>query len=100
MKSVELERHAKMQCLGQYDEFFSIISNTKEINNNHSNNLNKSNSIPNIVHYIYGLKEQSSEFPFLFYYGILSNILINQSIKIYMTIICGDWVPITYQVRG
>ena len=45
------------------------------------------NEIPNIVHYIYGLKEQntdfSTEFPFLFYFGILSNILINQPIQIY-----------------
>ena len=41
------------------------------------------NSIPNNVHYIYGLKEQKEEFPFLFYFGILSNIIINKPIIIY-----------------
>ena len=45
--------------------------------------MNNEKNIPNIVHYIYGLKEQDKEFPFLFYYGILSNVLINQPIKIF-----------------
>lgn len=45
--------------------------------------INNTKNIPNIIHYIYGLKKQDQEFPFLFYYGILSNILINQPIKIF-----------------
>jgi len=40
-------------------------------------------NIPNQIHYIYGLKEQTNEFPFLFFYGILSNILINKPSIIY-----------------
>jgi len=77
---------------------YDIINSKKKILLHHNNNNNfdklfhslnsfteieETNTIPNIVHYIYGLKEQNEEFPFLFYYGILSNILINNPIKIF-----------------
>ena len=79
---------------------YDILNSKKKIllkhnNQNHYNlllnqisifqihNIQQENTIPNIIHYIYGLKEQTTEFPFLFYYGILSNILINQPTKIY-----------------
>ena len=39
--------------------------------------------IPNIIHYIYGLKEQNEEFPFVYYLSILSNYLINKPYIIY-----------------
>lgn len=78
---------------------YDIINSKKKILFNHNNkyifknlvnNLNiikyleDKKNIPNIVHYIYGLKEQNEEFPFLFYYGILSNILINKPKKIFL----------------
>jgi len=34
--------------------------------------------IPNIIHYIFGLEEQTEEFLFVYYLSILSNILINK----------------------
>ena len=66
------------------------------LNHNNKNNFHKlyeqlnkikiienNEKIPNVIHYIYGLKEQNEEFPFLYYYGILSNVLINQPIQIF-----------------
>jgi hypothetical protein len=40
-------------------------------------------NIPNIIHYIYGLKIQNEEFPFIYFLSILSNYLINQPKIIY-----------------
>lgn len=40
-------------------------------------------TIPNIIHYIYGLKKQTSKFPFIYYISILSNYLINKPDIIY-----------------
>ena len=40
-------------------------------------------NIPNIIHYIYGLKIQNEEFPFVYFLSILSNSLINQPKIIY-----------------
>ena len=37
----------------------------------------------NIIHYIYGLKKQDAEFPFVYYLSILSNHIINKPLKIY-----------------
>ena len=39
--------------------------------------------IPNIIHYIYGLKKQTEEFSFVYYLSILSNYLINKPFVIY-----------------
>ena len=76
---------------------FDIIK-AKKILLNHNNELNfnkliknlnnikiieDEKKIPNIIHYIFGLKEQNEEFPFLYYFGILSNILINNPLKIF-----------------
>ena len=47
------------------------------------NTVNEINSIPNIIHYVYGLKKQTEEFPFVYYLSILSNHIINKPLKIY-----------------
>ena len=47
------------------------------------NTINEINSIPNIIHYVYGLKKQTEEFPFVYYLSILSNYIINKPLKIY-----------------
>ena len=39
--------------------------------------------IPNIIHYIYGLKKQTQEFSFIYYLSILSNYIINKPLTIY-----------------
>ena len=44
---------------------------------------NESDNIPNIIHYIFGLKEQKEEFAFVYYLSILSNLLINKPKAIY-----------------
>jgi len=41
------------------------------------------NNIPNIIHYVFGLEEQTEEFLFVYYLSILSNILINKPIMIF-----------------
>ena len=43
----------------------------------------KNDGIPNIIHYIFGLKKQTEEFQFVYYLSILSNILINNPVIIY-----------------
>lgn len=43
---------------------------------NHINNYNE--NIPNIIHYIYGFKKQTEDFPFIYYISILSNKIINK----------------------
>lgn len=40
-------------------------------------------NIPNIIHYIFGLKEQTEEFQFVYYLSIYSNYLINNPNIIY-----------------
>ena len=47
------------------------------------NKINQCNTIPNIIHYIYGFEKQKKEFPFVFYLSILSNLKINKPDKIY-----------------
>jgi mannosyltransferase OCH1-like enzyme len=39
--------------------------------------------IPNIIHYVYGLKKQTEEFSFVYYLSILSNYVINKPFVIY-----------------
>jgi len=48
-----------------------FIYDYKEIND-------KYDEIPNIIHYVYGLKKQTEEFPFVYYLSILSNYIINK----------------------
>ena len=83
----------------KYDTLYKDIFNFKKkilLKHNNKNNYTKliqiadnyyntviEKGIPNIVHYIYGFKEQNEPFPFLYYYGILSNILMNKPLKIY-----------------
>jgi glycosyltransferase involved in cell wall biosynthesis len=55
-------------------QFNKLFSDLKLIYYIENNNLN----IPNILHYIYGLKKQTSEFPFVYYLSILSNVIINK----------------------
>ena len=45
--------------------------------------VNKLESTPNIIHYIFGLKEQTEPFLFVYYLSIYSNIIINNPNKIY-----------------
>ena len=47
------------------------------------NKINNSINIPNIIHYIYGFEVQKTEFPFVYYLSILSNIKVNNPDKIY-----------------
>jgi len=52
------------------------------------------NEIPNIIHYIFGLEEQTQPFPFMYYLSILSNIKINKPHFIYFHyqyLPYGDW---------
>ena len=45
--------------------------------------LNKKNKIPNIIHFIFGLKPQNEEFLFIYYLSILSSYIVNKPSKIY-----------------
>lgn len=40
--------------------------------------------IPNIIHFIFGLKKQTDEFLFVYYVAILSAKLVNNPDKIYL----------------
>lgn len=57
--------------------------------NNNSNKIsddnldNKINKIPNIIHFVYGLKEQNDEFELYRYLSILSAYYVNKPDKIY-----------------
>ncbi len=55
------------------------LINTINVINDYENN----NNIPNIIHYIFGLKKQKEEFYFVYYLSILSNYLINKPDIIY-----------------
>lgn len=46
-------------------------------------NIENNNTIPNVIHYVYGLKKQTTEFHFVYYLSILSNVLINKPDIIY-----------------
>jgi glycosyltransferase involved in cell wall biosynthesis len=58
--------------------FNNLINELKLIYDIESNKY-----IPNIIHYIYGLKKQTEEFHFVYYLSILSNVLINKPDVIY-----------------
>lgn len=82
-----------------YDKILNDLYLSKKkvlMNHNNKNNINNlckimndylyiENiiNIPNIVHYIFGLKKQNEPFPFIYYYSILSNVLINKPFKIF-----------------
>jgi hypothetical protein len=59
----------------QFDNLNNIIVNI--------NTMVNTKEIPNIIHYIYGLKEQKEEFPFLYFISIFSNVIINKPTTIY-----------------
>jgi glycosyltransferase involved in cell wall biosynthesis len=59
----------------QFNNLSDIILNV--------NTISKEIEIPHIIHYIYGLKEQKEEFPFLYFISIFSNVIINKPLTIY-----------------
>ena len=59
--------------------FTNLINEIKLIYNYENNTL----QIPNIIHYVFSLKKQTEEFPFVYYLSILSNYLINKPDIIY-----------------
>ena len=59
--------------------FLQLNDDIKLIYNYEQNTSN----IPNIIHYIFGLKEQTEEFQFVYYLSIYSNYLINNPNIIY-----------------
>lgn len=66
-------------------QFYHLEKIIYHLENNQKNNgLETSTTIQNKVHYIYGLKEQNTEFSFLQYISIFSNIIINKPIQIFM----------------
>jgi glycosyltransferase involved in cell wall biosynthesis len=66
------ENNKKLLLQKLYDEIYFIYLQSKI-----------KNIIPNIIHYVYGLKKQTYQFPFVYYISILSNIIINKPTKIY-----------------
>ena len=70
----------KKKVLLHHNQHCQFSSLKKQILTIH--NSSYSSDIPHIIHYIYGLKEQTKPFPFLFYYSILSNF-INKPDKVY-----------------
>ena len=68
-------------------KYFNRNINIKYYNNNKSGKLNldykKKNSIPNIIHFVFGFKEQESEFELYRYLAIKSAIDINNPEKVY-----------------
>lgn len=72
---------SKKKILLNHNNKYNFKKLTNHLNN--FKNIDNSKTIPNIIHYIFGLKKQDEEFSFLFYFGILSNILINKPYKIY-----------------
>ena len=63
-----------------FRKLFDIIEMNHRINNTKNNIGNK---IPNIIHYIFGLKEQTEDFLFPYFLSIYSNYLINKPDIIY-----------------
>jgi len=60
-----------------------LINEIDTIYNYHINFSKNNQSIPNIIHYIFGLKKQTEEFLFVYYLSIYSNIIINKPNIIY-----------------
>lgn len=71
----------KKKIILYHNNYHNYNSLFNHINIYHETNIQK--NIPNIIHYIYGLKKQEEEFPFIFFYSIFSNIIINKPDKIY-----------------
>lgn len=66
-------------------QFYHLEKIIYHLENNQNNNEHENyTTIQNKVHYIYGLKEQTTEFTFLQYISIYSNIIINQPKQILM----------------
>ncbi len=64
------------------EKHFKVI--TDSLTKHYDNYIVKSiQSIPNIVHFIFGLEKQVAPFPYLFYVSVLSCYKVNQPDKIY-----------------
>ncbi len=63
-----------------FRKLFDIIERNHRINNL---NNDMGNKIPNIIHYIFGLKEQTENFLFPYFLSIYSNYVINKPDIIY-----------------
>jgi glycosyltransferase involved in cell wall biosynthesis len=89
-KDISLKNYSKIQNnnnlsvqLNKLYNELEIIDKINELEIVDKLNSSNSTSIPNIIHYIYGLEKQKKEFPFVFYLSILSNLNINKPDKIY-----------------
>jgi len=72
----------KMKILNENNQkhlFLQLNDDIKLIYDYEQNTIN----IPNIIHYVFGLKEQTEEFQFVYYLSIYSNYLINNPNIIY-----------------
>lgn len=74
-----------MKVMYHNDENVLFNRVIKDLQNIHKINtcIEKGNTIPNIIHYIFGLEKQTHEFPFVYYLSIYSNYLINKPDIIY-----------------
>ena len=61
----------------------SIINTKENILENNVCEIIKTNKIPNIIHYCFGLKPQTEPFLYVYYLSILSATIINKPEKIY-----------------
>jgi len=77
-----ISKENRIKIKNENDEKIQTIKLINEIKNIYDIELENSD-IPNTIHYVFGLKEQIEEFPFVYYLSILSNVLINKPISIY-----------------
>ena len=78
-KNISIENIYKILNENNEQQIFPELLNEIKLLNESEND----NNIPNIIHYIFGLKNQTEEFPFVYYLSILSNVLINNPSTIY-----------------
>ena len=73
----------KVRCHNDEKVLFNRV--IKDLQNIYKTNIcmENGNSIPNIIHYIFGLEKQTHEFPFVYYLSIYSNYVINKPYIIY-----------------
>ena len=74
-----------MKVMRHNDEKMLFNRVIKDLQNIYKTNIcmENGNSIPNIIHYIFGLEKQTHEFPFVYYLSIYSNYVINKPYVIY-----------------
>jgi len=78
-KNISIHNHQKILKYNDKNIHFNKLFSF--INLIHKHNIE--NDIPNIIHYIYGLQKNNTEFPFVYYLSILSNKIINKPDIIY-----------------